>query len=331
MLETLDAFAAGLGIPVEIALLAGIGLGGFFLFVGVASAVATPNPAAVRLAGSHGRKQARLDQGILKPVEQDPTGLLKSFVPASGQARSELRRKLAQAGYGGKHPVLRFMVLRLLLGLALPAAFLAALSLSHVAPEFVPRALGERLSGLSALAIFQITTILLGLGYFLPSAVLNSRVAARQRRIIEGFPNALDLMRVSLEAGLGFDAAMTRVGNELRDISPDIAYEFLGVQHEVLAGRGRDKALQDLADRIGLDFVHSFANVVRQSMQFGTSMTDALTVYAEELREHRELKAQEMANKLPVKMSAVLASLMLPALLLLCLGPMIIRYTHMFN
>ena len=89
--------------------------------------------------------------------------------------------------------------------------------------------------------------------------------------------------------------------------------------------------MQDMAGRTGVEMVKSFANVVQQSMQFGTSMSDALTAYAEEMRNYREMRAQEMANKLPVKMSAVLASLMLPALILLTVGPVVIRYTRYFG
>jgi tight adherence protein C len=329
MTQTLDTFLAGLsGTGGELALLAGVALGSFLLVIGVGSALSAPNPAAVRLAASDRRRQARLDQGLLKPIETDPTGLMKSFVPSDEAARSRLRRKLEQAGQGGANAVARFTLKRILLGILLPAAFLGATALARSNPEMVP--LGPRLASMSSLAMFQTLTILLAIGYFGPLRALNAKVADRRRRIEEGFPNALDLMRISVESGLGFDAAMTRVGNELATVSPDIAYEFLAVQHEVQAGRARDVALTDMAERVGLDFVYSFVNVVRQSMQFGTSMTEALAVYAEELRNYREMRAQEKANKLPVKMSAVLASLMLPALVLLSLGPVIIRYTNYF-
>ena len=183
---------------------------------------------------------------------------------------------------------------------------------------------------LLSLLVLQILTVLIGVGYFGPSYWLNNRVAEHMRRIEEGFPNALDLMRISVEAGQGFDAAMTRVGNELSYVSPEIAQEFLAVQHQIQAGRDRHIALQDLADRTGVETVRSFANVVKQSLQLGTSMSQALATYAVELRSYRELRAQEMANKLPVKMSAVLGSLMLPALILITIGPVVIRYVRVF-
>jgi tight adherence protein C len=173
--------------------------------------------------------------------------------------------------------------------------------------------------------------ILVGVGFFGPMYWLRARVAERRRRVEESLPNALDLMQVSLEAGLGFDAAMTRVGNELARVSPELSFEFLSVQRQIAAGRPRDAAMADMAMRTGVDTIRSFSNVVSQSMQFGSSMSDALIAYAQELRVTREMKAVEMANKLPVKMSGVLAALMMPVLLLITAGPVVIRMLRTFE
>ena len=300
-MEQLQQSLANLGANGEMLLFAGIALGSLLLVYGVTTVMASGNPAADRLASSDRRRQARFDQGILKPIEDNPNGLMKSFVPSDGKARTELRRKLEQAGQGGPNCVLKFSVKRIMLAVLLPSLFLLLAVVCRNYPYMVPDAISDRVAHLSNLAMFQVLSVLLAIGYFGPTNALNSKVAARQRRIEEGFPNAFDLLQISLEAGMGFDAAMTRVGNELAEVSPDIAYEFLSVQHEVQAGRGRDVALMEMADRVGLEFVRSFANVVRQSMQFGTSMSDALAVYADELRNHREMRAQEQANKLPVK------------------------------
>ena len=179
--------------------------------------------------------------------------------------------------------------------------------------------------------IFQIISVLVAVGYYVPTVWLRGRIAERSKVIEEAFPNSLDLMQVSLEAGLGFDAAMTRVGNELASVSPAMATEFLTVQRQIQAGRPRDKALRDMADRTGVDTIRSFASVVHQSAQFGTPMNEALMTYAKEMRLFREMKAQEMANKLPVKLSGVLASLMLPAIIMLTLGPTVIRWMRNFG
>ena len=103
------------------------------------------------------------------------------------------------------------------------------------------------------------------------------------------------------------------------------------VQLEIAAGGEREKALLDMAERTEVDEVNSFANVILQSIRFGTSISQALQVYAYEMRLARELKAQEKANKLPVKMSAVMAALMLPAMILLIVGPVAIRWMNTFG
>jgi tight adherence protein C len=329
-MEYIQTLLSVLGPNGDLLIVAGVALGSLLLVYGLASAATAGNPAADRLAASDRRRPARVDQGILKPLNADPKGLMKSFVPTNEKERNNLQRKLNQAGKGGPNSLLRFSLKRILLALLLPCLFLALVGASREFPQYLPQAIVERFAGLSKMGVFKHLAFLIGAGYFGPLYALNAKVNARKQRFTEGFPNALDLLQISVEAGLGFDAAMTRVGNELTKVSPDIAYEFLAVQHEVQAGRSRAAALTDMADRIGLDFVHSFVNVVRQSMQFGTSMTDALNVYSEELRNYRELAAQEKANKLPVKMSGVLASLMLPALLLIVLGPVVIRYANYF-
>ena len=181
------------------------------------------------------------------------------------------------------------------------------------------------------LVMFQILTVLAGIGFFLPSIWLKNKVNERIREIEEAFPNTLDLIQISVEAGMGLDAAMTRVANEMVHSSPAISQEFRMVQLEVSAGGDREKALLDMAGRTGVDEIASFANVVLQSLRFGTSISDALQVYAQEMRLSRELKAQEMANKLPVKMSAVMSALMLPAMILLIVGPVAIRWMNTFG
>jgi tight adherence protein C len=221
-------------------------------------------------------------------------------------------------------------MVRIGLALGLPALFLALLGLARMQVSILPADFADLLRGLTTLRIYQTLSVLVAAGYFVPTYWLESRAKARKLRIEESFPNALDLLQISIEAGLGFDAAMTRVGNELKRPSPEIAQEFLMVQFQVQAGRPRELALRDMAERIGLESIVSFSTVVNQSIKFGTSMAQAMTTYADELRQTRELRAQEMANKLPVKMSAVMASLMLPALVMMTIGPVVIRYLRNF-
>jgi tight adherence protein C len=331
MLDYLTQIATRLGLDVEALLAVGVGFGALLLVVGLVAAVRRPDPAVARIASISGsRRQDRKDRVFLMPAERGPGTLMKAFVPAEKEKRSSLQRKLMQAGLDRPDAIQIYTFTRIGLAMGLPAIFLSLLYIARVSDGLLPDGLTRTLLGLSTVHIYQILSVLVAIGYFAPTYWLEARVNARKLRIEEGFPNALDLIQISIEAGLGFDAAMTRVANELKRPAPEIAQEFLTVQYQVQAGRPRDAAMRDMADRVGLDSIRSFANVVQQSIKFGTSMSVAMTTYADELRQTRELRAQETANKLPVKMSIAMASLMLPALILMTIGPVVIRYLRQF-
>lgn len=332
MLEQLQLLSLQLGISMQAMLMIGAAIGSLMLFLGLTSVFTQKNPAAIRMAAVNAdRARNRQDRGLLLAPKEDPKGLMKSFLPTNEAELGELNRKLAQAGYPGPKALFNFTMVRILFGMVLPGVLLALIVASKNTAILLPFDLSARVAGLSNNNIFVLLGLLVGIGYLGPLKWLNSRVADRKRKIEEAFPNALDLMQISVEAGLGFDAAMTRVGNELTKIAPEIAAEFLIVQRQISAGRPREAAMQDMATRTGVEMVRSFANVVKQSMEFGTSMSQALMTYAEEMREMREMKAQEMAAKLPVKMSGVLALLMMPVLLMMTAGPVAIRFIRMFE
>ncbi|MDQ2089691.1 type II secretion system F family protein [Marimonas arenosa] len=320
------------GVTPEILVLAGIGLGAAVFFISLAVAIGQRNPAAERIAETRMAKaNARFDRGLLRETVRTPKGLLRAALPTDEQERLKIEQKFRRAGITSPNALRVYTLVRIGLGVLLPLFFAALVVASKTPGMPVPEALAERLAGLNRLTVIQIIAVAVAVGYYLPAIWLDGRVKERQLRITESFPNALDLLQVSIEAGLGFDAAMTRVANELAAVSPDIAFEFLTVQHQVAAGRPREVALQAMARNTGVDMVRSFSTVIVQSMHFGTSMAEALTTYAHEMRIARELKAQEMANKLPVKMSAVLASLMLPAVVIVTIGPVVIRYIRVFS
>ncbi|TNC59408.1 type II secretion system F family protein, partial [Rubellimicrobium roseum] len=310
MIEQIEFLASQMGLSLRTLLLMGIGAGCLLGFLGIAALATDRNPAAVRLAaGRKARTGPRPDRGLLRDPDADPRGLAKAFVPTDMSQRVQLARDLAQAGFTGPHAVRNYQMVRVVFGILLPGLLLGLIVLGRLPGVTMPFDLHSHVADLSNRQIMLGLSALVVLGYFGPHYWLKGRVAERRQKIEESFPNALDLMQISVEAGLGFDAAMTRVGNELAAVSPEMSWEFLAVQHQVQAGRPRQDALADMAARTGVDTVRSFASVVAQSMQFGTSMSEALTAYAAEMRTVREMKAQEMANKLPVKMSAVLASL----------------------
>ena len=329
----LQSLAFRLGVGPEIILLAALGLGAGLVAIAVMSSLTRPNPAAIRIAHLHaeGRRQDAVASGLLRESVDTPRGLIRAFLPSKRKDRLKIEERLLQAGFTSPNALHRFTLFRGLAGLLLPAGATSLALLAQMPGTPVPGALVDLLGRLGQFGTFKLVVVLAGIGYLAPSFWLDSRIAARKRRLIEAFPNALDLLQVSLEAGLGFDAAMVRVGNEIAQASPDLAFELLSAQHEIQAGKPRDAALSDMARRTGVDVIRAFALVVEQSMQFGSSMSEALTTYAVDMRDARETRAQEQANKLPVKMSVALASLMLPALLLLSAGPSILRYIRFFG
>ena len=332
MLDQIMSFFGGFGTTGELAIL-GIVVGSLLIVYGFFGGLIAQNPVGRRYhSGKPSTRRSAFDAGLLNNADVDPKGFMKALMPQNREKRTRIRRQLMNAGMVGQNAIVKYYALRVLLAIALPGVFLLLLILHQSALIPLPGNLSGWFEGSQGqLLTYYLVTCLVLLGFFSPSLWLRSKVDERQLEVSETFPNALDLMVVAVEAGLGFDAAMTRVSNEMEDTAPAIAQEFRLVQLEVAAGGDREKALLDMANRTNVDEVASFASVILQSIQFGTSVSDALTTYSSEMRISRELKAQEMANKLPVKMSGVMASLMLPALFLLILGPIAIRWTSTFS
>lgn len=329
MPSILSEFLATTGLNIQQLLLAALALGVFATVYGLTTAVAGPSARQRRIraiATPASRRKSRGD--VLRLDDNDPKGILRAIVPRTQKERSDIAKRLRRGGLHRKNAVLLFFGARTLFAAALPLLFLALVYLPDQAP--LPQAVRLFLGGLTLGQTILTVSGLILVGFFLPSFWLMQRISDRRRAIEHALPNALDLLVVAQEAGLGFDAAMTRVAHEIGPVAPHIAHEFTILQLEIQAGKDRAQAFVDLSDRTGVAEVAAFANVVVQSMQFGTSVSEALTGYAREMRLTRELKAQERANKLPVKMSAVLAGLMMPVLLMICLTPILIRWLNMF-
>ena len=162
------------------------------------------------------------------------------------------------------------------------------------------------------------------LGYYLPNILLQAKIRRRQRELFESFPDALDLIRVCVTAGLGLDAAIARVGIELAATSHALADEFRQLSLELRAGASRSNALHNLAVRTGVEDINALVAMLIQSERFGTSISDSLRVHAEALRDKRMIRAQEAAAKIPVKLTIPMAFCILPALFLVVLGPAVL-------
>jgi tight adherence protein C len=163
------------------------------------------------------------------------------------------------------------------------------------------------------------------LGFFLPNIWLRVRIAKRKRRIVEGFPDALDLVVVCLEAGMGMDAAINRVGEEIRAIHKDLSDELKLLSLELRAGMTRKDALRNFAARTDLEEVRNLVTLIVQTDRFGTSAASALRVYSDNFRARRYQKGEEKATKLPVKMMIPMILCILPAMVVAILGPIAIK------
>jgi tight adherence protein C len=260
---------------------------------------------------------------LLRDIAGGGDGLLdRVFVPTAEQERSKLRRDLAHAGFRSPDAALTFNLIRFGAGLVLPMAVATV----YLFPTKMPAGLLALLPQLQMAQVMLVCGLIIGVGFYGPGIWLAGRASDRRLRIENSFPNALDLLQVGVEAGMAFDAALARVGEEMRSSAPEVCDEFRVVQTEILAGRDREAAYRDMADRLGIDEAFGFVNVVSQSIRFGTSMSSALLTYSAEMRQRREMRAQEKANRLPVLMSAVMAGLMMPALLIVTIGPVVLRY-----
>jgi tight adherence protein C len=221
----------------------------------------------------------------------------------------DLKNSLIRAGIYHDRAVPIFMGFKLGLPLALPILALPWLSGRSLSPALL-------MGVLCGLCLF---------GYLLPNLVLNRLVKARQKKIREALPDALDLLVVCMQAGQGLDAAMKRVADDFMVSNPTLAKELLLVNLEINAGLERNQALRHLGERTGVDELASLCSVLIQSDRFGTSIVQTLKVQSETLRTTRRLKLEELAAKTPVKLIFPLLFCIFPAIMVVIIGPAVIR------
>jgi tight adherence protein C len=211
----------------------------------------------------------------------------------------------------------------------------------------IPLFLGVKLGGLLVLPILVlfllwsstsqrsllmgIPLVLCALGYFLPNLILNRIIHSRQQQIRESLPDALDLLVVCVEAGQGLDAAVKRVSEDLQESSPVISQELLMVNLETMAGLDRQQALKNLGERTGVEELISLCNILIQSERFGTSIAQALKTQSDYMRTTRRQRLEELAAKTPVKLVFPMLLFIFPGIMVVILGPTIIRLSEFFN
>lgn len=235
----------------------------------------------------------------------------RTGIPLVDTKDASLRSRLVAAGFKEDYAPRVYSLVRLILVVGLPLLLFAFLWLGGNAPTT------------SRLIIMGMIAALMGL--YVPSLLVRIRADRRQQQLINGFPDALDLMLVCVEAGLGLEAAFNRVGMEMTRSHPLLAEQFGAVVLELRAGRSQEDALRRLADRAGADEIRAFATLLIQSAKLGSSVAQTLRTYAAEMRERRRMRAEEKAHRLPVLLSIPLVCCMLPVMIGVLMLPAVIR------
>ena len=280
------------------------------------------DPIKRRLAGGRAEGEAEKtadDPVSLRRDEEEQSGVAHALkpiaphlLPSDQKELSAVRRRMMQAGYYKPSALTKYYLLRLILAVVLPAIALAVTPLLSTKMSWETVALAVALSGI--------------IGMYLPTVWVSRRVENRQQQCRDGFPDGLDMLLISVEAGLGLDAAINRVGAEIGGAYPVLGEHFQRVGAELRAGQSREGALRSMSDQIGIEEVGSLVTLLIQSDMLGTSIAAALRVHADDMRIKRLLKAEEKAHMLPVKMTVPLILGILPPLVIVILAPALIRF-----
>jgi len=234
----------------------------------------------------------------------------KLSMPAEGFEKSSVKLRFLNAGIRNPAAPTVFFGVKTLLTIGLPLLGFLAMSLGGSAPK------GNH--------FMMVVVLLAAAGYYVPNIVLSHLVNTRQREIFESFPDALDLMTVCIEAGIGTEAAMMRVAEDMQFKSPALAGELRTVNLELRAGADRERALRNLALRTGVEEVDSFVSMICQAERFGTSIAASLRVHSDMLRSRRRQRAEEAAAKISLKLLFPLIFCIFPSLIVVLMGPAMI-------
>ena len=230
---------------------------------------------------------------------------------------SGMKVKFLRAGLRGENLAAVFWGAKILLAVGMAVCFLAVRM--------------NMLAGLSLMVTLAGGLYFAFFGFYLPDIWLRIRTARRKKRIFNGLPDALDLLVVCVEAGMGLDAAITRVGEEMQFTDRELSDELRLLNLELRAGKARQEALRNLARRVDLEDMNSLVTLLVQTDRFGTSIAQALRVYSDTFRTKRYQAAEELAAKLPVKLLFPLIFFIFPAIFVVILGPAVIQIFHTFT
>jgi tight adherence protein C len=290
-----------------------------FTSVALMSGVATSFVLAKTAPGRKrlfGMQRTESQTGVLADatrLQETPTGRLQkvaTYVPKSPKEMSRLQRRLATAGFHGFTPVIVYAFAEIALAVI---GFVAVIAIA----------------GVRAGVWFAVAAA--AIGYMIPGFIVARRIALRKKQIENGLPDALDLLIVSLEAGLALDQAIHKVAEELAIAYPALSQELQFVNIETRAGKPRIESLENFAKRTQVDDVRALVAMLVQTDRFGTSVAQALRTHAEESRVKRRQRAEEKAAKLSVKLIFPLVFCLLPAFFVVSVGPAIIKFVRFFG
>jgi tight adherence protein C len=263
-----------------------------------------------------GQSARSLRHSSLKAVQKLLEYTTKHYSGGDDNDMRVLRRRLVQAGIYDPRAVGYFFLARVALALGLAAV------------TFV---VGPTLWPLQGSVFWMLVGATALVGYVVPSIYIDKRIKARQIEHRSGFPDFMDLLVVCAESGLSMEAALARVGSELGDSYPSLSANIHMTNLEIRAGRTVSEALEHFADRLGLEEARSFATLIQQSDEIGSSITDALRVYSDDMRHKRLSRAEEKAYALPAKLTLPMMICIFPVLFVVILLPVIVRVTlHKF-
>ncbi|MBI1763616.1 MAG: type II secretion system F family protein [Acidobacteria bacterium] len=262
----------------------------------------TANPFAESLASP----AATVAERVAEPLNR--------LLPPAPDKLRVMQRKLLFAGYRAPQAALLYRAIQLAFLAGLPAATVGALWLAE-------RPLSTSLAFILGAALC---------GYLLPRVSLDKLIANRQLRLQWGLADALDLLTITIEAGMNFNAALVRVSEELKTAHPALCEEFDLVNLEIRVGRARAQALRNLAERTGVEDMRAFCAILIQADRYGTSVGRAIRVYANTLRTKRRQRAEQAAQRAAVKLLLPLALFLFPTLFIVVLGPAFLTLMDMF-
>ena len=262
---------------------------------------------------------ARLDSidPTLSLIEGDATADLagrlaepiNKLIPISAVEADKLRKRLFYAGHRSQDAPTIFRAAQLVLMFVLPAIVMVF----------------GAVYGILLTTSLLWSVIAAALGFYIPRYVLQKQITARQRRITCGLADALDLLVITVEAGLGLNAALVRVGEELKGVHRDIYEEFELVNLEIRVGRSREEALRNLVERTGVDDLRSFVALMIQADRFGSSIAKAVRIFSDSLRTKRRQRAEQAAQRASLKLLFPLTFFLFPTIILVILGPSVLN------